>query len=462
MIALRPYQEKLVTDTRANFLAGLARQLLVLPTGGGKTVCFSFMAGAARAKGLTVWILAHRVELLEQISSTLRAFGISHGVIAPGYLGARREQVQVASVFTLARRLDHYAKPDLIIVDEAHHAIGKSTWGAVIKANPQAKLLGVTATPIRLAGEGLDDLFDVMVQGPTVRNLIDLGALSPYRLFAPKGVDLSSVHSRMGDFVRGELATAMNKPSITGDAVGHYKKLAMGKRAVAFCVSVEHAESVAEQFKAAGIPAASIDGSMDKVLRKSVLASFSAGEIRVLTSCDLISEGFDVPAIEVAILLRPTQSLGLYLQQVGRALRVFPGKAEALILDHAGNVNRHGLPDDDRDWTLEGREKKRGSKPSAVPVKSCPNCFATVASIATHCRCGHAFASAPREVEQVAGELQEVDPDVQRREQRVQQGRAQSETDLVALGRSRGMKRPELWARHVLRARKAKQMGMLG
>lgn len=456
-ITLRSYQIALVERTRANFIVGRARQLLVLPTGGGKTVCFSYMAGAARSKNLRVWILAHRVELLEQISKTLRAFQIPHGMIAPGFLGDRRQQVQVASVFALARRLDRYAAPDLIIVDEAHHAIAKSTWGTVIQAFPKARLLGVTATPIRLSGEGLGDLFECMVQGPTVADLIEQGALSPYRLFAPSGVDLSGVHSKMGDFVRGELAGAMDKRSITGDAVSHYTKLAPGKRAIAFCVSVEHAEHVAAQFREAGIPAASIDGGMDKTLRQSVLASFSAGDLRVLTSCDLVSEGFDVPAIEVAILLRPTQSLGLYLQQVGRALRIFPGKAEAIILDHAGNVKRHGLPDEDRLWSLDGKAKKRAAKPSEVPVKTCPKCFATVASAATHCLCGHALVAVARVVEQVEGHLEEVNVEQARREAKALQGRAQTEADLVALGKSRGMKRPELWARHVIRTRHAKE-----
>ena len=456
-ITLRSYQVALVERTRANFIVGRKRQLLVLPTGGGKTVCFSYMAGAAKGKNLTVWILAHRVELLEQISRTLSDFGIKHGMIAPGFLGDRRQQVQVASVFTLARRLDRYAPPDLIIVDEAHHAISKSTWGTVINTFPNAKLLGVTATPIRLSGEGLGDLFEVMVQGPTVADLIAQGALSPYRLFAPAGVDLTGVHSKMGDFVRGELADAMNKRSITGDAVAHYRKLADGKRAIAFCVSVEHAEHVAAQFREAGIPAASIDGGMDKALRKAVLASFTAGDLRVLTSCDLVSEGFDVPAIEVAILLRPTQSLGLYLQQVGRALRLFPGKTEAIILDHAGNVKMHGLPDEDRIWSLDGKAKKRASKPSEVPIKTCPKCFATVTAAATHCLCGHEFVAVARVVEQVEGNLEEVNVEQARREARAMQGRAQSEQDLVALGRSRGMKRPELWARHVIRARHAKE-----
>lgn len=454
---LRPYQSTLIERARANFIAGRTSQLLVLPTGGGKTVCFSYMAGRAVEKGLRVWILAHRVELLDQISATLRAFGVAHGVIAPGYPVDRRPLVQVASVFTLARRLERYDPPDLIIVDEAHHAIKSSTWGRVISAFPAAKLLGVTATPIRLSGEGLDDLFQCMVQGPTMRDLIELGALSPYRLFAPAGVDLSGVRSKMGDFVRGDLVAAVDKPSITGDAVEHYQRLAPGRRAVAFCVSVEHAVHVAQQFCAAGVPAQAIDGGMDRTLRASVLSEFSAGRVQVVTSCDLISEGFDVPAIEAAILLRPTQSLGLYLQQVGRALRTFPGKQEAIILDHAGNVQRHGLPDEERVWSLDGSlRRKGGGQRSEVPVKTCRDCFATVHAAATHCACGYEFPVQKREVEHRDGSLQEIDPREAVRARRQEQGRAQTEADLVAVGRARGMKRPELWARHVMRARAAR------
>lgn len=455
-ITLRPYQDAIIQKARANFVMGRRSQLLVLPTGGGKTVCFSYMAGRAVEKGLRVWILAHRVELLDQISRTLREFAVPHGVIAPGYIADRRKPVQVASVFTLARRLERYDPPDLIIVDEAHHAISTSTWGKVITAFPKAKLLGVTATPIRLSGEGLGDLFETMVQGPTMRELIDLGALSPYRLFAPAGVDLTGVHSRMGDFVRGEIEAAMDKPSITGDAVAHYRKLAPGRRAVAFCVSVEHAVHVAEQFRAAGISAQAIDGGIDRTLRASVLSEFSAGRIQVLASCDLISEGFDVPAIEAAILLRPTQSLGLYLQQVGRALRTFPGKTEAVILDHAGNVKRHGLPDEERVWSLDGTQRRKGAQKSEIPVKTCGSCFATVHSAATNCSCGFEFPVQKREVQHVEGDLQEIDLATAARMRRQEQGRAQTEADLVALGRSRGMKRPELWARHVMLARMAR------
>ena len=463
MFTLRPYQEALIAGARANFQQRIRSQLLVLPTGGGKTVCFSFMASQAVSKGLRVWVLAHRQELLFQISSTLGSFNVPHAFICAGLGGDSRQPVQVASVATLAKRLHRYQPPDLIIIDEAHHAIRKSLYGQIIDACPRAKIIGVTATPIRLSGEGLGEIFDTMVQGPQTSDLIEHGALSPYRLFAPSTIDVSGVRVSRGDFVRSELEAMVDKPQITGDAVTHYRRLASGKRAVAFCVSIDHARHVADQFTSAGIPARSLDGTMDRLTRGAVIDEFKAGRVLVLTSCDLISEGFDLPAIEAAILLRPTQSLALYLQQVGRALRTFPGKTEAIILDHAGNRARHGFPDDPREWSLDGqRKRKAGTGESVTPVKDCPQCFAKVATMATHCRCGYQFPPPEgRSVEQVDGELQEISRDMAKHfeqiERKREQGRAKTEAELINIGRMRGMKRPEMWARYVMRARAAKQ-----
>lgn len=466
MIQLRPYQQRAIEDIRAQYHAGKRAPLFVLPTGGGKTVCFSYMVASAVSRGQTVWVLAHRAELLGQISRTLVQFGVRHGLIAPGMPGDREAPVQVASVFTLVRRLDRYPAPTLIICDEAHHAVAKSSWGAIFQKFPQAKRLGVSATPCRLSGEGLGELFDCMVQGPTLAELIAIGALSPYRLFAPAGeMDLSGLRSRGGDYMRDELAAAVDKPTITGSALTHYQKLAAGKRAVAFCVSVEHAQHVAAQFAAAGIPSASVDGAMDGDTRAKILSDFAAGTIKLLTSCDLISEGFDVPAIEAAILLRPTQSLALYLQQVGRALRLFEGKTHAIILDHANNCARHGLPDDARLWSLDGTGKKTGSKATEVPVKSCPACFATVMAQATACSCGHTFVVKPRTLAEVEGELVEVELKRQaaaaaelaaerdRLDARRAQGRARTEAELVAFATSKGYARPHFWARQVMLGR---------
>ncbi len=430
--------------------------LAVAPTGSGKTVCFSALTQAwtAHMPDHRVMLLVHRRELLEQISRCLTTWGVEHGLIAPDAPNHRTRRVQVASVQTLVRRLGDYEPPNTLVIDEAHHAINRSSWGKLFRAWPHARRLGVTATPERLSGEGLRDTFATMVMGPTVESLMASGALSKYRLFAPPTHAADRVAKRMGDFVRGDLEKAMNTRTITGDAVEHYRRHALGKRAMVFCVSIAHADAVAVQFTSAGIPAVSIDGTMTPRERAAILAAFAAGRTQVLTSCDLVSEGFDLPAVEVAILLRPTQSLALYLQQVGRSLRPYPGKEEAIILDHAGNTAKHGLPDEAREWSLDGKEarkKKEGDRPPSVRV--CPKCFAACSAHCVACpECGHAFIVI-REIEQVEGTLTEIDVQAQRQAAKREQGKAISLDALVALGKSRGYRNPSGWARYVWASR---------
>lgn len=423
------------------------------------TVMFSFMTGRLIESGKRIVLLCHREELIEQISRTLTAFNVAHGIISAGSGYDRRQMAHVASVFTLARRLDRIEVPDYVICDEAHHGVAGSTWGKVIaywrERNPKLRLIGVTATPERLSGEGLGETFDTMVLGPTTRELIELGALAPYRLFAPRqAVDLSSVGKQGGDFKRGEAAAVMDKPAIIGDAAGHYRKLCDGAPAVAFCVSVEHAEHTAEQFRSMGYRAAAIDGKMDRGMRREVIRDFGRGAINVITSCELISEGFDVPGIVAAILLRPTWSLALYLQQVGRALRTAPGKSHALILDHVGNSTRHGMPDDDREWSLIGRDGARKTKAAEAACRQCEQCYAVSPAAAAKCReCGALFPVKAREVEVVEGELSEVEVARMRREAARAQASADTLESLAALGAMRGYKNPQAWARHVWNAR---------
>lgn len=362
----------------------------------------------------------------------------------------------MASVQTLVKRLDSgLPEPDLIVIDEAHHLTADSTWGRIVGAYPKARLLPVTATPCRLDGKGLGigagGYADTMVMGPTMRALINDGFLSPYRIFAPpNALDLTGVRTRAGDYAKDQLATAIDKPSITGDAVEHYQRLASGKRAVAFCVSVAHAQHVASEFNAAGIAAEFLDGTQDAGERDRIIQRFTRGETLVLSSCDIVSEGFDLPAIEVAILLRPTQSLSLYIQQVGRALRTFPGKTEAIILDHVGAVMTHGLPDEEREWSLDGMQKKQrqaanDNEPGVDSVATCPKCF-TVHLPAPECpTCGHIYPIRERKVEKTDGELVELGADqleAMRRQKRILQGQAQTVEQLVAqgIGRFRAMK----------------------
>lgn len=483
MIELRPYQTAAVQAIRAAYAQGKRAPLLVLPTGGGKTVTFSYVTQAAAAKGRCVWLIVHRAELVKQIAGTLARFGCHHQIIAPGpivrqsqadqfraygrsYVRAG-ERVVVASVQTVVKRLDAIPPdlhPDLIVIDEAHHLTGGTMWGAVVDRYPAARLLPVTATPCRLDGKGLGvgagGFADDLVMGPTMAELIAAGALSPYRIFAPpNALDLSGVRTRAGDYARDQLSVAVDKPTITGDAVAHYHRLAPGKRAVVFCASVEHSQHVAAEFEASGVTAAFLDGSMDPGERDRVLRLFEAGAVRVLTSCDIISEGFDVPAIEVAILLRPTQSLSLYLQQVGRALRVFPGKTEAIILDHVGAVMTHGLPDEDREWSLDGikrgkRQAASNDEPGVDRVMTCGKCFAIHLPAPACPNCGHQYPVKARKLEQQDGELQELTSDqlhAMRRQRRVMQGQAQSVEDLVwTMGMSRAR------AAKIVAAREAK------
>jgi len=400
---LRPYQSAAFDSIRACYARGVRRALYVAPTGSGKTVTFAYIARNAAAKNNRVCIGVHRRELLKQTSEKLEH---SHGRISAGLSERRDELIQVASVQTLVNRLDAY-QFDLIIIDEAHHSTA-STYMRIIEANPRARVLGVTATPVRLSGTGLGDLFQEMIIGPSVRELTAAGMLAPAEIYAPMTIDLVGVHRARGDYAKKGLALASDKPHITGCAVAHYKKYSDGLPAIAFCVSVQHAEHVAEKFRAAGYVAKRVDGAMDQRERDAAIAGLGNGSIQVLTSCDLISEGVDVPVVACGILLRPTQSLGLYLQQVGRILRPSPGKTAAIILDHAGNTLRHGLPCEDREWSLE-----RGAVPRARAldeeddphIRQCSQCFNIHEWASTCPACGFEYPLRPRIVEEREGEL---------------------------------------------------------
>jgi DNA repair protein RadD len=453
VIQLRPYQEQSVAEIRAAYKEGAKSVLLVSPTGSGKTCLFSYVVSGARALDHRVLILAHRTELIDQISSALKEFSVPHGFIAAGYQNTPAP-VQVASVQTLVRRLDNQTAPDLIVQDEAHHLAAGNSWDKIHAAFPKAKILGVTATPVRLDGQGLGRYFQKMVLGPTTQQLIDQKYLAPLRVFAPMQPDLTGVARRGGDYIARELETVM-RPTITGSAVEQYEKHAAGQRAIVFCPSINHALATASSFRSRGHRAQTIDGTLDSAIRRSAIDAFRAGQVPILTSCDLVSEGFDLPAIEVAIALRPTQSLGLWLQQVGRALRPSPGKTHAILLDHAGNTLRHGLPTDPIEWSLkEGITARAGKKPLGIRV--CTACFAVSAARATHCvECGAPFPIKPREVEHVAGELHEVT--------QIEKARALKQSDfetldaLIKLGQARGYKNPLFWAKHVMQGRIAKR-----
>ncbi len=454
MLTLRPYQSAIIDETREH-LRRVRRVLIQLPTGGGKTAIASRMLHGAADRGRRVWFLCHRRELVKQVSAAFTLDGLAHSIVAADQPMNANAMAQIASIPTLVKRAHLLPPPDLICWDECHHVASKS-WASLASLYPKAYHVGLSATPERLDGRGLADHFDAMVRGPSVAELIDAGYLSKYRLFAPATVDTSGLHRRMGDYVTGELNERINTPRITGDCISHYRRFSRGTRAVVFCVSIEHSKAVARAFTAAGVPAVHIDGTTEHGLRDAMLADFKRGLIRVLTNVDLFGEGFDCPAIECSILLRPTMSTAMYLQQVGRALRPAEGKESAVILDHVGNSHMHGMPDDDRAWELTAtavRERKKSEVPSP---RICPSCFGANKAGTQICKlCGTPFPVEAREVEQVDGELAEIEAARVRREARRDQAKADSLEGLRELARQRGHKPG--WADHVWAARQRKR-----
>lgn len=465
-IQLRSYQAEAIEKTRELMRAGCHSLIICAPTGSGKTALAASMLHTAAGKGMSAWFNCHRRELIKQSIRAFRTEGLKTGVVAAGFLPNRRLPTQITSIQTLAQRYRHLAPPKLMVWDECHH-IAAGSWAKIRQAFPDAYHIGLTATPQRLDGKGLREWFSEIVMGPSVSWLIENNFLSKFRLYAPAGIKTEDVSIQMGDFNRAELEAVADKPTITGDAIQHYLRLARGKRAVVFCASIKHSKNVVEQFKAAGIPAAHVDGETDVYERDREIEKFQRGETLVLSNVELFGEGFDLPAIEVAILLRPTKSLGLYLQQCGRSLRPSPGKREATILDHAGNCRRHGLPDEAREWNLDGSQKRSGKNSAdSLSVRVCERCFAAQASGRPVCQfCGHVFGVQSREIEEVEGQLVEIDPELLRREReqrnrdlRREQSGAQTLQDLERIGEARGYKKG--WAKYIWEARQRKRAVM--
>ncbi|MGL5775334.1 MAG: DEAD/DEAH box helicase [Aeromonas veronii] len=441
---LRPYQQQVRDGVEHNWAAGVQNVLAILPTGGGKTVVFSSVLADEQAASVAV---AHRQELVSQISLALARNRVRHRIVGPqnvvkmivrlhmeevgaSYYDAN-SRCAVAGVDTLIRRGEQLANwlptVKLWVMDEAHHVLRDNKWGKAVQMFPSARGLGVTATPCRADGNGLgrhaDGVFDTMVIGPTMRDLIDAGFLTEYRIFAPPSTfrrEDVAVSATTGDFnldkmrkaVAGSSLVAHDEKTITGDIVQHYKRIASGKLGVTFVPDIAAAEEVARQYCDAGVPAEIITGKTSDDDRYRMMRDFRNRKIMQLVSVDVLGEGVDVPAIEVVSMGRPTESYSLYAQQFGRALRLLDGKTHALIIDHVGNVARHGLPDAPREWSLDRRERRSSGKFDAAPVRTCLACTAVFERFMDACPfCGEpipqpAQRSGP---EFVDGDLYELD-----------------------------------------------------
>ena len=445
---LRPYQIKLVEDVREQVRSGQKRILIQLPTGGGKTAIASYIISQTVNNGYRAMMTVHRAELATQSAKTMEAFNVPYGMIQSGSKTDLSKPMQVASILTLRNRLKNVPAPTVLVVDECQHLVSR-TWKEVADyySSQGSIILGLSATPKRLSNEPLSSCFDVMVQGPTIQELIDQGALSKYKYFAPSvGIDTTTIKIQRGDYAKHELEIAVNKNKITGNVIEHYKRLIPGKRAIVFCVSIAHAKAVAEQFSRSGIPAEFIEGNMTRDARKSAFERFRSGETLALVNVEIAGEGVDIPAVESVIMLRPTMSEALYLQQAGRGLRPDPdnpGKI-AIILDHCNNVARHGLPNAPRIWTLDGATSRRKSTETAVGIRYCPNCFLAHSPAPKCPYCGLVYTVTSRLLAEEAGELEEYDAknkEFKKTIQRMEVGMCRTLADLMQVASERGYKK---------------------
>lgn len=426
---LYPYQQKIVEEVREAYREGRRAPCVVSPCGSGKSVVIAHIAKQATDKGNRVLFLVHRKELKDQITATFERSGVD------------MDLTTVGMVQTIVRRLDRTEAPAMIITDENHHALAK-TYRKIYDHFKDVPRLGFTATPIRLNGAGLGEVNDKLVMGPSVEWLIKNHYLSPYRYFAPPSVDLSHLKKRRGEFTSRSIDDAFKKDAriIYGDAVKHYERLADGEQAICYCHSVEASLAAKAAFNAAGIPAAHIDAKTAKAVRDQIIGDFRDQKIRVLCNVDLIGEGFDVPDCSTVIMLRPTASLSLFIQQSMRGMRYRPGKVSKII-DHVGNVERHGFPDTERAWSLQG-EVKTSAGESGPQVKMCKNCFATVPAGTTECPyCGAAFEPEAAPVEVVDGDLEEIKNTFSFTVSYKEPSDCQSMAELYALADARGYKR---------------------
>ena len=374
-----------------------SKPLVCMPCGSGKTVLFASMAQSSQAKGKTVWFLVHRQELLNQTIETFKRFNIP------------LKTIHIGMVISVANHLDKYPAPDFIIFDEAHFSAA-GTWQKIINAFPNAKIVGLTATPCRLDGKPLGSIYDDLIVGISTHELIEQGYLAPYKYFAPVVTDLSALKRKGNDFDAESATELLSTKAVFGDVIKHYREYADGLQAICYCASIKHSEAMAAEFQTEGINAVHFDGNTPGPTRADIIAKFRSGDIKILCNVDLISVGFDVPDCHCCILLRPTMSTALFIQQSMRALRPQLNKT-AIILDHVNNYERHGLPDDDREWSLSAPIKSRASyrEDGKLIVRQCPECYFTYKTACVCPNCGYKAELTRQEIKNIKEiRLQEI------------------------------------------------------
>lgn len=434
---LRPYQSDLFNAMRHSLATGHHRITCVAPCGSGKSVIIQQIIHSAALKNNTVLVLCHRREIIDQLTERLAPY----------------PNATVGMVQTITRRLNQTPEPSIIIIDEAHTAKSAS-YMRILEHFNRSYALYFTATPQRTDGKGFADIADDMVDSVSVRWLIDNGFLTPFEYYAPKTLlDASQLTVTAGEYDSKQATALLEKPKIYGDVLTCYRKYADGLKTIVYCSSVEHSEKTAQAFNDAGITAAHIDGKTPKQTRADIIRKFRTGEITVLCNYSLIVEGFDVPDAGCVICLRPTQSLIVHIQSVMRCMRIAPGKDRAVILDMVGNYERLGLPDDDREWSLNGRDKRtRHKTENTVKARVCENCFRTYSGSGAVCPyCGHNNGKTRAEIERdEKAELERITAE-NRKQKRMEVGRARTLDDLKRIARERNY--APGWAYQMARAK---------
>ena len=436
---LRDYQRRIYDDTLTALKRGAKRPLIVAPCGSGKSYIFAEMVKNAVKKG-SVLILVHRIELKNQHEKLFSDLNIP------------TENIRINLIISESKHLGEYPVPNLLILDEAH--LSKADCWTKVVGYYNTYTVGFTATPCRLDNKPLGDIYDTMIQAPSVAWLTENKCLSPYEYYAPTLVDVSNLKKKRGDFAAEDVEPLVMDKAIYGDIISSYKKLADGKKSIAYCVSVRHSEQLAGLFNSNGVKAAHIDGKTPKKEREKIIADFRNGEIKVLCNCLIIAEGLSISDCDCCLLLRPTDSLALFIQSSMRCMRYLPGKT-AVIIDFVGNYTRHGLPDDDREWNLFEPVKRHRqiNEDGSFNIRQCPMCFKTFRAKNKCPYCGFEYVPRGRELEQIKDiELKKIEKENKIRE-RKKQGMAKSYDELVSIGFERGYKNPKAWAYFVMKGR---------
>lgn len=442
MIELRNYQDDLYQKTVSAFRQGHKRVLVCVGCGAGKSYIFAKMA--ERVKG-PVLVLTHRRELLDQTGRLFREHGIN---------------ARIEMILTEANRLGEHERPALIITDEAHLSRSNS-WMKVLDYY-DTHTVGFTATPVRLDGKPLGDIYSALVTGVSVRWLIDNERLAPYEYYAPTVVETEGLRVQAGDYVIKDLEQLMSDRAIYSDVLKSWERLAKGQKTIAYCVSVKHAQETAKMFADAGYPAVEIDGSTPPKKRAEIMQDFRHGKIMVLCNVGIISEGVSIDDVTCCLLLRPTESHALYWQQGMRSMRYQPGKV-ATVIDCVGNYTRNPLFDADVEWSLTEsvRKKPKINDEGDFVIRTCPSCFKVFKTAPVCPYCGTEYPLHPREIKahqdielaRITAEEAERVAEAKKAARR-EQGRAQTFEELLAIGRAKGYKNPAFWAAQVMRGRK--------